>query len=105
MRGRNPNEYVPGDFTAGSSRALGAYAKENKSKLATAGGAGAASMVGLAIGGPIGFVAGSYLGAKVTKSVVGEDAPKCKIFYIKVIEHLNMIQIIYLLIQLSIVNV
>lgn len=30
----------------------------------------------LAVAGPLGFVAGSYLGGKATKAVVGEDAQR-----------------------------
>ena len=72
MRGGD-KAYIPGDLTAGSTRAMGEYASNNKSKLASAGGSGVASMVGLAVAGPLGFVAGAYYGGKAVKNVVGED--------------------------------
>eukprot|EP00979_Chaetoceros_neogracilis_P013600 scaffold3931_cov326-Chaetoceros_neogracile.AAC.1 len=72
MRGGG-KAYIPGDLTAGSTRAMGEYTSNNKSKLATAGGSGVASMVGLAVAGPLGFVAGTYYGGKAVKNVVGED--------------------------------
>ena len=72
MRGGDTG-YIPGDLTAGSTRAVGEYASNNKSKLATAGGSGVASIVGLAVAGPIGFIAGSYFGGKAVKGIVGED--------------------------------
>lgn len=34
----------------------------------------------LAVAGPLGFVAGSYLGGKATKAFVGEDAPRRELF-------------------------
>ena len=46
LRGGDPNTYVPGDFIAGTAKAVGSYTSDNKKKLTTAGGAGVASMVG-----------------------------------------------------------
>lgn len=46
MRGGDPDTYVPGDFVAGTAKAVGSYTSNNKKKLTTAGGAGVASMVG-----------------------------------------------------------
>ena len=68
-------EYVPGDLIAGSARAVGGYASNNKAKLTTAGGTGIASAVGFAVAGPLGFIAGSYFGGKAVKNFVGEDNP------------------------------
>ena len=74
MRGGDKT-YVPGDLTAGSARAVGGYASNNKAKLTTAGGTGISSAVGFAVAGPLGFIAGSYFGGKAVKKVVGEDNP------------------------------
>jgi len=46
MRGGDPDTYVPGDFIAGTAKAVGSYTSNNKKKLTAAGGAGVASMVG-----------------------------------------------------------
>lgn len=69
-RGSDGYDYVPGDFTVGAVKGMGEYAGNNKQKLASAGGAGVASVIGMAVAGPIGFMAGSYLGSKVGESAV-----------------------------------
>jgi hypothetical protein len=75
-RGGDGSDYVPGDLTVGVAKATGEYVGNNKGKLASAGGSGIGSMVGLAVAGPLGFVAGSYFGSKAGKSITGEDAAK-----------------------------
>jgi len=77
-RGGDGNDYVPGDLTVGVAKATGEYVGNNKGKLASAGGSGIGSMVGLAVAGPLGFVAGSYFGSKAGKSITVEDAGKKK---------------------------
>jgi hypothetical protein len=74
MRGdSNGDSYVPGDFTAGAVSGLCEYAGENKKKLSVAGGSGTGAMIGLAVAGPLGFVAGSMLGGKAVNSALGKD--------------------------------
>lgn len=75
-RGGDGNEYVPGDLTVGVAKATGEYVGNNKGKLASAGGSGIGSMVGLAVAGPLGFVAGSYFGSRAGKSITGDDVAK-----------------------------
>ena len=70
---RGDTTYVPGDFTAAAMDDLCDYTVENKTKLSTAFGSGSGAMVGLAIAGPLGFVAGSMLGGKSAKTLVGGD--------------------------------
>ena len=71
---RGDNEYVPGDMTAGTVAGMVEYTSNNKSKLAKSAGSGSAAMVGLAVAGPLGFIAGSYLGGKAVGSIVKDDA-------------------------------
>ena len=73
MRGGDGSEYIVGDMTAGAVSGVTEYAGNNKKKLASSAGSGAAAMVGLAVAGPLGFVAGSYLGGKAGGSIVSED--------------------------------
>ena len=73
-RGSDGRDYIPGDLTVGVATAGGEYVVNNKGKLASVGGSGVGSMVGLAVAGPIGFLAGSYFGGKAGKRAVGEDA-------------------------------
>lgn len=63
------DSYEVGDFTVGASRAIGGYATENKSRLAAAGGSGVGIVVGTMVAGPLGFVAGSYLGGRAGSSI------------------------------------
>ena len=70
---RGDTTYVTGDFTAAAMDDLCDYTVENKTKLSTAFGSGSGAMVGLAIAGPLGFVAGSMLGGKSAKTLVGGD--------------------------------
>lgn len=65
---RGGTQYVPGDLTRGSSKGVKEYAGKNKAKLASTGGASVGSFIGLAVAGPLGFLAGSYLGAKTGQS-------------------------------------
>ena len=73
QRRGNDRVYVPGDFTAGTTASFRNYAKSNKSRLAEASGGGAGAMIGLAVAGPLGFIAGSYLGGKVGSCALQED--------------------------------
>jgi hypothetical protein len=60
---RGDKEYAFGDFTAGTSKAVGQYASENRERLGGAGGASLGMIAGVALAGPIGLVAGSLLGS------------------------------------------
>ena len=71
---RGDTEYIPGDMTAGVIAGTAEYAGNNKSKLVKSAGSGTAAMVGLAVAGPLGFVAGSYLGGKAAGSMVRDDS-------------------------------
>ena len=62
---RGDKQYAVGDFTAGTSKAVGQYASENKERLGGAGGASIGMLAGAALLGPIGLVAGSLLGSSV----------------------------------------
>ena len=73
-RGSDGRDYIPGDLAVGVATTGGEYVVNNKGKLASVGGSSVGSMVGLAVAGPIGFLAGSYLGGKAGKTAVGEDA-------------------------------
>ncbi len=75
-RGSDGSDYIPGDLTIGAAAAVGEYAGNNKHKLASAGGAGVASVVGMAVAGPLGFLAGSYIGNKVGGAIVEDDTSK-----------------------------
>lgn len=46
---------------------------ENKTKLASAGSSGVCSLVGLAAAGPIGLIAGSYIGSKTAQTVLNDE--------------------------------
>merc|ERR1719215_920487 len=61
-------------MTAGTVAGMVEYTSNNKSKLAKSAGSGSAAMVGLAVAGPLGFIAGSYLGGKAVGSIVKDDA-------------------------------
>jgi hypothetical protein len=67
--------YSVGDFSVGASRALGAYAGENKSRLAGAGLSGVGMVVGGVVAGPLGLIAGSYLGGRAGKKTFEDKAP------------------------------
>jgi hypothetical protein len=60
---RGDNQYAVGDFTSGTSKAMGQYASTNKERLGGAGGASIGMIAGAALLGPIGLVAGSLLGS------------------------------------------
>ena len=64
-RGSDGSDYVPGDFTVGTASALGNYGENNSRKLASAGASGAAATVGFALAGPVGLLAGAYMGGRV----------------------------------------
>lgn len=74
MRG-DPGTYVPGDLVVGSSKSIGKYVNNNQAKLSAAGGAGIGATVGLAVAGPLGFFAGSYLGGQAMQGI-GDDGIK-----------------------------
>jgi hypothetical protein len=65
---RGGNAYQFGDFTAGTANAAGDYASENRGRLAGVGGSAAGMIAGTALLGPIGFVAGSFLGSSAAQS-------------------------------------
>jgi len=74
QRRDNDRVYVPGsDFTAGTTTSISKYAKSNKSKLVEASAGGAGAMIGFAVAGPLGFIAGSYLGGKIGSRAIQED--------------------------------
>ena len=76
LRRGDSGRYEVGDFTTGAASSAGQYASENKSRLGSAGGGGAGMMVGLALAGPIGLVAGSILGARAGRRAFEEDSQK-----------------------------
>lgn len=65
---RGSDVYQIGDFTTGTASAAGNYASENRERLAGAGGSAAGMIAGAALLGPIGFVAGSFLGSSAAQS-------------------------------------
>jgi len=67
---RNDDQYQLGDFTAGTTKAASSYASKNRMRLAGAGGSAAGMIAGAAILGPVGFVAGSFLGSSAAQSSV-----------------------------------
>ncbi|CAJ1949791.1 unnamed protein product [Cylindrotheca closterium] len=67
---RNDEQYQFGDFTAGTKKSASSYASKNRMRLAGAGGSAAGMIAGAAILGPIGFVAGSFLGSSAAQSSV-----------------------------------
>lgn len=71
-RGSDGSDYIPGDFTVGTAKALGNYGEKNSRKLASAGASGAAATIGLAIAGPVGLLAGAYMGGKMVGDGKGE---------------------------------
>lgn len=80
MRGGENYEF--GDFTAGTVNAAGSYASENRVRLAGATGASVGMIAGAALLGPVGFVAGSFLGSSAAQSsmraVTGDPKEKGK---------------------------
>lgn len=65
---RGDNQYAVGDFTAGTSKAVGQYASKNRERLGGAGGSSIGMVAGAVIAGPIGLVAGSLIGSSAGKS-------------------------------------
>ena len=75
------SRYEVGDLTTGVASSAGQYVGENKARLGSAAASGVGMTIGLAVAGPIGLVAGSYLGAKagghaLKESGQGGDAKK-----------------------------
>ena len=68
--------YKVGDFTVGASRSVCNYTTQNKSRLAAASGSGMGMTIGAAVAGPLGFVAGGYIGSKLGGSEFEEDDAK-----------------------------
>ena len=64
--------YHFGDFSAGASKSVSSYASQNKSRLGSAGGSGAGMLLGCAVAGPIGLVAGSLIGSRAGRNVFQE---------------------------------
>lgn len=75
---RGDDKYIVGDFSAGSTRAVGDYTTKNRVRLAGAGGSAIGMAAGAVLLGPIGLVAGSFLGASAGQSsmraVAGDPA-------------------------------
>lgn len=73
---RGDDNYEFGDLTTGTTLAAGSYVSENRMRLAGAGGSAAGMIAGAALLGPVGFVAGSFLGSSAAQSsvrtIVGE---------------------------------
>eukprot|EP00980_Cylindrotheca_fusiformis_P007445 scaffold1537_cov108-Cylindrotheca_fusiformis.AAC.4 len=67
---RGSDRYRVGDFTSGTASAAGSYASENRERLAGAGGSAFGMVAGAALLGPVGFVAGSFLGSSAAQSSV-----------------------------------
>jgi hypothetical protein len=65
---RGSDSYAVGDFSAGAATAAGDYATNNRLRLAGAGGSAIGMLAGVAIAGPIGLIAGSFLGASAGKT-------------------------------------
>eukprot|EP00534_Pseudo-nitzschia_fraudulenta_P000639 CAMPEP_0201116588 /NCGR_PEP_ID=MMETSP0850-20130426/811_1 /ASSEMBLY_ACC=CAM_ASM_000622 /TAXON_ID=183588 /ORGANISM="Pseudo-nitzschia fraudulenta, Strain WWA7" /LENGTH=685 /DNA_ID=CAMNT_0047380695 /DNA_START=215 /DNA_END=2269 /DNA_ORIENTATION=- len=74
-RGSFGSDYVPGDFTVGAATSLGEYGGRNSGKLKKAGASGTAATVGFFVAGPIGMLAGAYLGGKLAGGEKGEQQP------------------------------
>ena len=55
-------DYHFGDFSTGASKSARTYVGENKSRLAGASGSGTGALLGAAVAGPIGMVAGALVG-------------------------------------------
>ena len=70
---RGSDKYAFGDFSAGVVGAAGEYVSTNSKRLAGAGGSAAGMAAGFAVAGPIGLVAGSFLGGSAAKSVMPEQ--------------------------------
>ncbi|CAB9496737.1 expressed unknown protein [Seminavis robusta] len=65
--------YSVGDFTVGASKGAVKYASQNKSRLGAAGGSGAGMIIGAAVAGPLGLVAGSIIGSKFGGAALGDS--------------------------------
>lgn len=68
LRRGDSSRYEVGDLTTGVVSSAGQYVCENKARLGSAGAGGVGMMIGLAVAGPIGLVAGSYLGSRAGRS-------------------------------------
>ena len=60
---RGDDKYQVGDVTASTSKAVGEYTSKNRVRLAGAGGSSVGMIAGTVLLGPIGFVAGAFLGS------------------------------------------
>jgi hypothetical protein len=58
---------------SGTAKSVGSYTTENKSRLAGAGGSSLGMMVGTAVAGPIGLIAGAYLGGVLGSKAVEDQ--------------------------------
>lgn len=67
---RGDNIYQVGDVTATATKAAGKYTSENRVRLAGAGGSTVGMIAGAALLGPVGFIAGSFLGASAAQSTM-----------------------------------
>ena len=59
------DEYVLGDFTVGAAKGASEYVGSNKSRLGAAGGSSVGMVIGCAVAGPLGLVAGTLLGSSL----------------------------------------
>jgi hypothetical protein len=66
------DRYVPGDFTAGASKSMAKYTFENKVRLGAAGTSGVGMVIGSAVAGPLGFIAGGYIGSKLGERALSD---------------------------------
>jgi len=67
---RGDTTYQVGDVTASATLAAGEYTSENRVRLAGAGGGTLGMIAGATLLGPVGFIAGSFLGASAAKSTM-----------------------------------
>jgi hypothetical protein len=65
LRRGESEHYEIGDFTVGLASTSKEYVGQNKARLGSAAASGVGMMVGLAVAGPVGLLAGSYAGASL----------------------------------------
>ena len=70
-RGKSSNEKADAiDWALGATMDVGSYTNKNKSRLGGAGAGSVGFMYGLALGGPVGAVAGAIIAGKATSSTI-----------------------------------
>jgi hypothetical protein len=70
---RGSDTYALGDFSAGAAVSTREYVTRNSGRLLGAGGSAAGMIAGAAIAGPIGLVAGSFIGGNAAKMAVSDN--------------------------------